>query len=89
MSRNYDAELYAFGKRLHEEFNDDLLRKALTEKSYVSKLAEEQRKVGIESSIDDSFDNRAMVAEGEQIMNDFVALYLRHALPRLPEEGIQ
>ncbi|KRT79671.1 hypothetical protein AMK59_8804, partial [Oryctes borbonicus] len=32
---NYDAEIFAFGKRLGEEFKEDVLRRALTHRSYV------------------------------------------------------
>lgn len=31
---NYDAEIYAFGKRLNEDFQEDLLRTALINRSY-------------------------------------------------------
>lgn len=34
---NYDAEIYAFSKRLGEEFKDDVLRTALTHESHVVK----------------------------------------------------
>lgn len=31
---NYDAEIYAFGMRLNEEFDENILRKALVHRSY-------------------------------------------------------
>lgn len=33
---NYEAELFAFGKRLGEEFDRNLLRKALTQREYAN-----------------------------------------------------
>lgn len=88
MIRNYKAELYSFGKRLGEEFDEAVLRKALTESSYVIKNEKEASEVGIESE-HTMEDNRRMALQGEEIMNEFIPSYLRHALPRLPEEGIQ
>lgn len=32
---NYEAEVFAFGKRLGEEFKSDILKQALTHRSYV------------------------------------------------------
>lgn len=31
---NYDGEVYAFGKRLNENFDEDLLKTALVNRSY-------------------------------------------------------
>lgn len=88
-NRNYDAELYSFGKRLHETFEPILLQKALTEQSYVYKLQEEQKSVGIEVDQSDIDSNKEMIKPGEKLINDFVLLYTRHVLPYFPEEGIQ
>lgn len=33
---NYDAEMYAFGKRLGEEFDKELLKQALIQREYVN-----------------------------------------------------
>lgn len=86
---NYKAELYSFGKRLHEDFDEDLLRQALTEQSYLLKLIEEQKKVDIEEEGTEEPHNRDMVIQGNELINNFVVRYLRRALPRFPEEGIQ
>ncbi|KAL1140137.1 hypothetical protein AAG570_000069 [Ranatra chinensis] len=86
--RNYDAELYAFGKRLGEEFDKELLRQALTERSYIVQEENRQKSVGIESDLDLS-DNNFFVFEGEQLMSDYVTQYLKTNLPRLPSEYIK
>ncbi|XP_065204952.1 large ribosomal subunit protein mL44 [Planococcus citri] len=89
---NYDAELYSFGKRLQENFEPALLQRALTERSYIHKLQDEQRNVGIEVDPEDSTnaqDNSEMAERGHQLIEDFVILYTRHVLPYFPEEGIQ
>lgn len=87
--RNYDAEVYSFGKRLREEFDPELLRRALTERSFAVNLAEEQKRVGIENVSNSTYDNTEMAEKGEALINNFSTLYLRHTLPYYPEEGIQ
>lgn len=44
---NYDAEIYAFGKRLGEKFEQNILRRALTHKSYVVKEQLQAEKTGL------------------------------------------
>lgn len=62
---NYDAEIFAFGKRLGEEFEDDLLRRALTHKSYCNKLKDE----GTGESV---ADNGELIEEGERFIKSCV-----------------
>lgn len=62
---NYDAEIFAFGKRLGEEFQEDLLRRALTHKSYCNKLKDE----GKEESV---VDNGELIEEGERFIKNCV-----------------
>lgn len=81
--------MYSFGKRLREDFDPELLRKALTERSYVLKLEEEQEKVGIETTSAEKFDNTELVEHGNEFIKNFIPLYMRHTLPYFPEEGIQ
>lgn len=66
-----------------------MLRQALTEQSYLLKLIEEQKKVDIEEEGTEEPHNRDMVIQGNELINNFVVRYLRRALPRFPEEGIQ
>lgn len=86
--RNYDTEIYAFGKRLGEEFNNSLLQQAFTERSYIINEEEKQKEVGIEQPTLNLNDNRELVAKGSDFIDDIVKRYLRTVLPRLPEEGI-
>ncbi|GBP05877.1 39S ribosomal protein L44, mitochondrial [Eumeta japonica] len=48
---NYRAELFAFGKRLQEEFDLAALNTAFTLKSYITKEEAKQRELGIEGDI--------------------------------------
>ncbi|XP_060864856.1 large ribosomal subunit protein mL44 [Metopolophium dirhodum] len=85
---NYDTEIYAFSKRLGEEFNNDLLQQALTERSYIIREEERQKNVGIEQPTLNLSDNKDLVSKGSDFIDDIVKRYLRTVLPRLPEEGI-
>ncbi|XP_025410157.1 39S ribosomal protein L44, mitochondrial [Sipha flava] len=85
---NYDSEIYAFSKRLGEDFNNDLLLKAFTERSYIIDEEEKQKSVGIEQPTLNLIDNKELVAKGSEFIDDIVKRYLRTVLPRLPEEGI-
>jgi len=86
--RNYDTEIYAFSKRLGEQFNNDLLQRAFTERSYIIQEEERQKSVGIEQPTINLTDNRELVIKGSNFIDDIVQRYLRTVLPRLPEEGI-
>uniref|UniRef100_A0A1B6DW47 Large ribosomal subunit protein mL44 n=1 Tax=Clastoptera arizonana TaxID=38151 RepID=A0A1B6DW47_9HEMI len=85
---NYNSEVYAFGKRLSEEFDEDLLRQALTERSYIIKEELKQQNLGIEEPVISLKDNREFVVAGEVLMNNYIVKYLRTVYPRFPEEGI-
>jgi len=85
---NYDTEIYAFSKRLGEQFNNDLLQRAFTERSYIIQEEERQKSVGIEQPTINLTDNRELVIKGSDFIDDIVQRYLRTVLPRLPEEGI-
>ncbi|XP_013379725.1 39S ribosomal protein L44, mitochondrial [Lingula anatina] len=86
---NFDAELYAFGKRLGEEFTDSTLKKAFTHRSFVEKE---------QSKIQDSFEgdeglldfqsNEDLISSGMTLISDYIKAYLRHHYPSFPEEGI-
>lgn len=62
---NYDAEIYAFGKRLGEEFKEDILKRALTHRSYCNKLKDENKEA-------DLLDNDEFIEEGEKFIRDAV-----------------
>ncbi|XP_046386184.1 39S ribosomal protein L44, mitochondrial isoform X2 [Ischnura elegans] len=85
---NYAAEIYAFGKRLSEDFEEDLLKQALTHKSYLDVEIERQKEVGIEDGHLTLKDNTGLIEEGEKFMTYYIKGYLRIMLPQFPEEGI-
>lgn len=58
---NLEAELFAFGKRLNEEFNSDLLLEAFTDRSYVIKEEMKQKEIEFDFKMKD---NRELAEEG-------------------------
>ncbi|XP_045601601.1 large ribosomal subunit protein mL44 [Procambarus clarkii] len=86
---NYDAELFAFGKRLQEEFNGELLREALTDSSYIAQETVRQQALDVDVPALDMNSNKQLAAAGEKIILDYCTKYLRASLPLLPEEGIR
>nr|XP_026489072.1 39S ribosomal protein L44, mitochondrial [Vanessa tameamea] len=82
---NLEAELYAFGKRLNEEFDSDLLLQAFTDRSYVIKEEMKQKEMEFDLKMKD---NRELVKEGEKFMEEYIQLYLEAVLPKFPVEGI-
>ena len=87
--RNYDAELYAFGKRLQEEFDDEALREALTDASYIAKETQRQQELGVSHPGLAMNNNKELAARGETVITEYCFGYLRAALPMLPEEGVR
>ncbi|KAK9874267.1 hypothetical protein WA026_002620 [Henosepilachna vigintioctopunctata] len=72
---NYEAELFAFGKRLGENFKRDILKQALLHSSYVHLQKQE-------NNLEDLKDNSELIAEGSNIINqylkdEFLKLYPR------------
>jgi len=86
---NYKAELYAFAKRIGEDFADNTLQQALTQRSYVIAQKKTQNELGIDDPKGYLEDNQYLSEKGRDLSRDFVARYLRTAIPSLPEEGIQ
>lgn len=85
---NYNAELFAFGKRLGEEFKKDYLQQAFVDRSYIIMEEEKQKKVGIEEPDISLKDNSEFVRLGELLISKYAKRYLRTVFPRFPEEGI-
>ncbi|XP_066905116.1 large ribosomal subunit protein mL44 isoform X2 [Halyomorpha halys] len=85
---NYKAEIYAFGKRLGEDFREELLREAFTEKSFINLEAEKLKKVGVDPQLDMK-DNSNFSVEGEKFISQCVLQYLVTVLPSLPSEHIK
>ncbi|XP_053617556.1 large ribosomal subunit protein mL44 isoform X2 [Plodia interpunctella] len=82
---NLEAELFAFGKRLNEDFDSDLLLQAFTDRSYVIKEEMKQKELDFDLKMKD---NRELVEEGERFIIEYIQLYLEAVLPKLPLEGI-
>ncbi|XP_023941700.1 39S ribosomal protein L44, mitochondrial [Bicyclus anynana] len=82
---NLEAEMYAFGKRLNENFDPDLLLQAFTDRSYVIKEEMKQKEMEFDIQMKD---NRNLAEEGRKFMKQYIQLYLEAALPKFPIEGI-
>lgn len=85
---NYKAELYAFGQRLHENFNQNLLAQAFIDRSYIEQEELRQREVQIENPVVDMKDNAELVVRGDEILTTYVTAFLQYYLPKFPAEGI-
>ncbi|XP_023217924.1 39S ribosomal protein L44, mitochondrial-like [Centruroides sculpturatus] len=87
---NRTSEIFAFGKRLNEEFKEETLETVFTHQSYITK--EEKKRENLEVSMQDLalklVDNSVLISEGTAIMTRYIMAYLRHVFPFLPEEGI-
>nr|XP_027237860.1 39S ribosomal protein L44, mitochondrial-like [Penaeus vannamei] len=86
---NYDAEVYAFGKRLGEQFDNNILREALTDSSYISQERVRQQELGVPEPALTMTSNNELATAGSHIIADYSIKYLRSALPLFPEEGIR
>lgn len=84
---NYRAELFAFGKRLQEEFDMSLLNTAFTQQSYIAKEEAKQRELGIEETDIQMSHNAELAKNGAEIAKEYVEAFLKHSLPKLPLEG--
>ncbi|XP_059478621.1 large ribosomal subunit protein mL44 [Neocloeon triangulifer] len=87
---NFGSEVFAFGKRLGEQFDDNLLRQAFTQADYLHKISEEQKNLGLENP--DSVlvsSNEELAREGRELISQYVFGFLRHTLKKLPEEGVR
>ncbi|KAK4878520.1 hypothetical protein RN001_011026 [Aquatica leii] len=82
---NYDAELYAFGKRIGEEFNRDLLQRALVHKSYV---IQQEMKGNPNDSFSNFEDNSELIKEGENLIVDRIMRKYKDVYPNLVTSAI-
>uniref|UniRef100_A0A182VQY1 Large ribosomal subunit protein mL44 n=1 Tax=Anopheles minimus TaxID=112268 RepID=A0A182VQY1_9DIPT len=85
---NYSAEIFAFGKRLQESFDSNVLQQAFTHQSFIEQETRKQAAVGIEQPVLGVNDNRELIAQGERLIADYVDAFLLTALPRLPRQFI-
>uniref|UniRef100_A0A0A1WS74 Large ribosomal subunit protein mL44 n=1 Tax=Zeugodacus cucurbitae TaxID=28588 RepID=A0A0A1WS74_ZEUCU len=85
---NYRAELFAFGKRLNEEFDLEMLQSAFTQASYVQNEQLRQRELGIIETDVVIKDNNELSERGAYLANECVRAYLKHSFPNVPADGI-
>ncbi|CRK99505.1 CLUMA_CG012824, isoform A [Clunio marinus] len=86
---NYEAEIYAFGVRLHETFAPALLQQAFVDRSYIVQEEMKQRSVGIETPVLQLTDNSMLVQKGDTLLTEFIVTYLNISLPNFPRDGIK
>jgi large subunit ribosomal protein L44 len=88
---NYDAEIYAFGKRLGEEFKSSTLKQAFINSSYIVRETEKRSKLGVESDVAqvELTDNSQLAQCGEQVSSEYIVKYLKHSFPLLPDVCIR
>ncbi|CAO1403452.1 unnamed protein product [Diamesa serratosioi] len=86
---NYESELYAFGMRLNEDFNQIKLQQAFTNRSYIVQEEMKQKEVGIENPDIKLVDNSNLSKKGEEIMSEYIVTFLNISLPKYPREGIK
>lgn len=86
---NNAAELYAFGQRLHEDFNESVLQRAFTHRSYIAQEEHRQVQHGIEAPVTNLQDNASLIASGEALLVEHTHLFLLAHFPRLPEAGVK
>ncbi|KAH9505575.1 39S ribosomal protein L44, mitochondrial [Bulinus truncatus] len=87
---NYDSEIFAFGKRLGEEFNEATLRQAFIHRSYVEKEKKKREELGldIKGLTFDLNDNSELAEKGGELLSNYIKVYLRNMYPYFFEEGI-
>jgi len=83
---NYDSELYAFGRRLNEEFNNNLLKQAFVQPSYALAQKKKFEDLGVEFDV--SFNNLSLAKEGENVCKCYLEAVLNFWYPNLPKQGV-
>ncbi|KAK3598961.1 hypothetical protein CHS0354_024633 [Potamilus streckersoni] len=87
---NHDAELFAFGKRFGEEFDENLLKRAFVQRNYIIKEENKRKELGIDLITVPLglVDNEDLARKGEEIASRYIKAYLRYSYPHMFEEGI-
>lgn len=89
IDRNFRAELFAFNHRLNEKFSEDSLKIAFTHKSFIDKEVKQRQELGLSDVSVNIKDNNELAEIGQNICFNYIKPYLRHFLPRLPEDGVR
>uniref|UniRef100_D3TMI2 Large ribosomal subunit protein mL44 n=1 Tax=Glossina morsitans morsitans TaxID=37546 RepID=D3TMI2_GLOMM len=84
---NYRAELFAFGKRLNEDFQIPLLQTALIQESYVAKEKLKQEELGVENVYIQLKHNAELAEHGQRLAKAYIEAFVAHSLPKMPAEG--
>lgn len=77
------------GKRLNEEFDEQLLREALTDSSYIFQETQKLKEAGVTQSNLNLKSNNDLADAGKALIEDYSMKFLRSTCPLLPEEGIR
>lgn len=85
---NYKAEVYSFGQRLGEDFDQEILTQAFTHPSYIAQEEARLSEVGVEQPELAMKDHRELAVLGEGIVRKYVDAFLRFHLPLFPDPGI-
>lgn len=86
---NHKAEMYAFGKRLNEDLNEELLLQAFVHKSYINQEEIRQRACGIDEPVIALKHNSHLIKKGEQIIDEYVIVFIKAHLPKLPSDQLK
>lgn len=85
---NRSAEIFAFNKRLSENFDIEKLEQAFIHRSYIVQEEEKQKAMGIEDPKLNILDNQDLIMKGEKLTSEIVQNYLTQVLPDAPEDVI-
>ncbi|OXA50218.1 39S ribosomal protein L44, mitochondrial [Folsomia candida] len=86
---NYRAELYAFGKRLGEEFDEPLLNQALIDKSYIHFEKRRLEELGLDPNSIQLQDNGELAERGKSLLEQVLNAFMVKEFPKLPKEGVE
>ncbi|XP_028141884.1 39S ribosomal protein L44, mitochondrial [Diabrotica virgifera virgifera] len=76
---NYNAELFAFGKRLGEELDRSILKRALVQKEYANLAEFKAQNEGV--AVEKLEHNDELIQEGEKIINNYLKKELSKTYP--------
>lgn len=85
--RNYKAELFAFGSRLSEQFNDGLLLEAFTDQSYIHQQRKKQEELGIDTAALEIRSNMELSELGAKLTENVLTKFLQKEFPLFPQPG--
>lgn len=71
-----------------EDFENSLLKRSFTQRSYVIQEEMKLEKLGVEKSDFNLLDNRDLAAKGLNIAETYIFTFLKYHLPNYPNEGL-